>query len=237
MKRVSGIRRIAWALTVVAVSGFAWAQERLQSLEEVRSAAEEFVRQKIPESALRVRITAGQLDSRLRLPACDRKLETGLLPGGLIGARTTVAVSCKDGANWTVYVPVTVVTEVPVLVLNRAGLRGERISPSDVEVQVREVVGTGESYLRSVEELSGRTLKRPLPAGTALTADVLIEDVLVRRGQQVTLLAGVPGLEVRATGRALNDARAAGRVRVQNISSNEVVEGTVERAGVVRVSP
>ena len=62
-------------------------------------------------------------------------------------------------------------------------------------------------------------------------------DLVVKRGQQVTLLASVGGLEVRAAGLAMNDAPAAGRVKVQNLSSNRIVEGVVETADVIRITP
>ena len=65
----------------------------------------------------------------------------------------------------------------------------------------------------------------------------MLADTVVKRGQQVTLLASVGGIEVRATGRALNDAQAAGRVRVQNLASQMVVEGVVESGSVIRVTP
>jgi flagella basal body P-ring formation protein FlgA len=106
-----------------------------------------------------------------------------------------------------------------------------------VEAQARVISGIGDSYLTDVAELSGRTLKRPLGAGTALTVDAMADDLLVRRGQRVTLLASAGGLEVRAAGLAMSDAPAAGRVRVQNLSSNRIVEGVVETADVIRITP
>ncbi|MEO6369387.1 MAG: flagellar basal body P-ring formation chaperone FlgA, partial [Steroidobacteraceae bacterium] len=58
----------------------------------------------------------------------------------------------------------------------------------------------------------------------------------VKRGQRVTLVASVGGLEVRAQGEAMADASATGRVRVLNLSSRKVVEGQVESGDRVRVS-
>ncbi len=64
---------------------------------------------------------------------------------------------------------------------------------------------------------------------------MLQPDVLVRRGQQVTLIAANGGVQIRAQGQALTEGAAADRVRVQNVSSLKVVEGVVESDGVVRV--
>ena len=78
-------------------------------------------------------------------------------------------------------------------------------------------------------------LKRSLPVGTALTVDMLQPDVLVRRGQQVTLIAANGSVQIRAQGQALTEGAVDERVRVQNVSSLKVVEGVVESDGVVRV--
>ena len=119
----------------------------------------------------------------------------------------------------------------------REVLPGGKPTEQDVEVQTRMVSGSGDDYLTEIAELDGRTLKRPLGAGTALTAEAMSADSLVKRGQQVTLLAAVGGMEVRAKGVAMSDAPALGRVKAQNLSSGRIVEGVVETADVIRITP
>jgi flagella basal body P-ring formation protein FlgA len=209
-----------------------------QSLDTIRAAAQGYVKEHIPsKQSGDVAVTVGTLDSRLRLAACASPLSVSLPAGATFRARMTLAVSCATGTNWTVFVPVTVETKSTVLVLKRAAGRGARITEQDVEVQTRMVSGSGADYLTDVAELSGRTLKRPLGAGAALTADAMAADSLVRRGQQVTLLAAVGGMEVRARGVAMSDAPASGRVKAQNLSSGRIVEGVVETADVIRITP
>ena len=70
-----------------------------------------------------------------------------------------------------------------------------------------------------------------------LSADALSAALLIHRGQEVTLTASANGFEVRAPGRALADAAAQQRVRVQNLLSLKVVEGVADSEGVVRVTP
>jgi flagella basal body P-ring formation protein FlgA len=239
MKLMTGIRRIGPLVAAALLCPMpGYAETQVQSLDAIRAVAQDYVRAKIPKQEPGVvEISVGSLDPRLRLARCADPLHAALPPGATFRARMTVAVSCAGGATWTVYVPVTVETKSSVLVLRHAAARGARLAEADIEVQVRAVAGTGESYLSQISELSGRTLKRPLAAGAALTADAFLADFIVRRGQQVTLLASAAGIEVRAPGRALIDGRAASRVRVQNLSSLQVVEGVVESADVIRVTP
>jgi flagellar basal body P-ring formation protein FlgA len=239
MTLVSTTRRVVTCFTIAAAfSAIAQANTTMQSLDVIRAAAQAYVKEHVPKQAPgTVHVTVGALDSRLRLAECSEPLKAALPPGASFRARMTIAVSCPAGSNWTVYVPVTVETQTSVLVLKHAAARGVRLTSQDVEVQTRMVSGSADDYLTEVAELSGRTLKRPLGAGAALTADAMMADSLIRRGQQVTLLAAVGGMEVRARGVAISDAPAAGRVKVQNLSSGRIVEGIVESADVIRVSP
>jgi flagellar basal body P-ring formation protein FlgA len=208
----------------------------LQSLDSIRAAAELVITSQVQTTAgVQTYAQAGALDSRLRLAACTVPLQ-GFLPGGVtVSARTTTGVRCASPV-WSVYVPVTVESELPVLVLKAAAARGAQLRPEDVESRRRRMPGFPTAYVADVSALAGRHLKSAAGPGTPLTSDLLVRDIMVKRGQRVTLLAVVGGIEVRAQGEAVADATAAGRVKVQNLSSRKVVEGQVETADRVRIS-
>ena len=96
--------------------------------------------------------------------------------------------------------------------------------------------GLTSPYVSRTADLAGRLTRRPIPEGTALTADALDAPLLIHRGQNVMLTARAGGLEVRAPGIALADAGAEQRVRVRNLNSLKIVEGVADTAGVVRVT-
>jgi flagella basal body P-ring formation protein FlgA len=146
-------------------------------------------------------------------------------------------VACNSGAIWSVNVPVDIRREVPLLVLRRAVPRGEIIGAADVAAQKRVIAGLVSPFVSRPEDLAGRLTRRPLPEGTAVTADALGAALLIHRGQDVTLMSATGGIEVRAPGRALADASASQRVRVQNLASLKVIEGVAESDAVVRVTP
>lgn len=209
----------------------------LQSLSAVRSAAERALRRQIDPQLNGVTLTATALDARLRLVACPGELETFAQPPRGNQARAVVRVSCSSGATWTLNVPVEIRRELDVLVLRRAVTRGEVLGASDVVAQKRQVASLSSPYVGRVAELAGRPTRRPLPEGTPITAEALSAALLIKRGQTVTLAATTGGIEIRASGRALADASASQRLRVQNLDSLKVVEGVAESDGVVRVSP
>lgn len=220
---------LVWPLAVLA--------QAPQSPEGIRAAAERFVTAQLGSGGdgVTLHATAGQLDSRLRLPACARSLSAALPPATRMAARVTVGVSCGE-PRWTVYVPVSIETELPVLVLREAAARGASLQADDVEIRRMRVPGLADTYIRDPAELANRHLKVAAAPGTPLDVSLLAADILVKRGQRVTLVARVGGIEVRALGEAIMDATPTGRVRVLNLDSRRVVEGQVESRDIVRVS-
>jgi len=206
-----------------------------QSLSAVRRAAEGQLRRELDSKVTGVKFAAAELDSRLKVAACPAPLvATGKLPRGT-QARVLVRVACNSGVYWSLNVPVEIHRATEVLVLKRAVGRGEIIRVEDVLVQARELPGLTSPFVSRVTDLTGRLTRRPIPEGTAVTADALDAPLLIHRGQNVVLAARAGGIEVRAPGIALADAGAEQRVRVRNLNSLKIVEGVADTAGVVRV--
>lgn len=209
-----------------------------EPLAAVRAAAARLIRSQLSGASYDVHVEARELDPRLHLAHCPGKLATALPPGSQLGAHVTVRVSCTaPGSPWAVYVPVNIESDVRVLVLKQSALRGARLNPAQVSAETRRVAGLAVGYVTDVTTLERHTLQRSLPAGTALTADALLADLLVHQGQEVTLIASAPGISVRALGKALQDGHEGARVRVQNLASLKVVEGVVDAHGVIEITP
>lgn len=206
----------------------------MQPLDTLRVAAEAAVRAAVPATRYPVTVTADAPDARLRLEPCASALSTERAAQAL-AARNLVYVAC--GNAWRVIVPVRIVTDLPVLVLKLPAERGRELTAADVEVRRQPVDGLAHIYISDARELNGLRLARATAAGTVLTAAMFKARPLVKRGQQVTLLASAAGVEIRADGRALTDGALHDRIRVQNLASLKVVEGVVDDSGTIRVSP
>jgi flagella basal body P-ring formation protein FlgA len=238
---VTEIRRYALGLLVLAVfapgtAALAQDASRIEPPESIRAAAEAFVKSQLPQESSVASVTAGALDSRLRLVRCTGGLRPQLPAGAALQSRTMIGVACEGPVHWTVYVPVTVESRIPVLVLKHPVPRDARLSIEDVTVETRKVTGLSTAFLTAVSDLQARTVQRPLPMGTTLTIDMFKPDLVIKHGQEVTLVAAAGGIEVRAAGRALADAAGGTRLKVQNLSSLKVVEGVVEGPDLVRVA-
>lgn len=198
----------------------------------INEAAERAIRAQAGEAAAHLSLTPAPLDPRLRLPACDQPLHA-LITDGQVRPQTTLAVRCEGSVRWTIYTSIAVETEAAVLIARYGLPRDADLSASDVQLVTRRVPGLIDGYLTEVATIAGQRLRRPVGAGEPLSVDALAPALLIHRGQQVVLLARSPRVEVRMAGVALADARASDHIRVQNLSSQRIVEGIVRPDGVI----
>lgn len=213
------------------------AGQAIQPLASIAAAATGFVRAEMPPDQKDIVVSAGRLDPRLRFARCGGPLEASLLSGARLQAQASIAVGCRQGATWTVYVPVTVASRIQVWALKSPQAQGARLGADDVIAETRLVSGLALGYLTDAAQLSRCTLRHPLPAGAVLMSQDLLPDFMVRQGEQVTMVAAVDGIQVKAAGLALQDGRYGALIRVQNVSSSRVVQGIVAANRVVDVTP
>lgn len=168
----------------------------------LQRAAEQYVQERLlaelPINGARHFVSAEPLDRHLQPPDCAAALQPHMARSTAQDAIVTVSLYCPDSKPWTEYVQVRIEVETTMLVLRRSLARRSRVEPRDVELQTRRMPGTSASFLSDADSLTGHRLRRSLKAGTALSAELLVADVIFRRGQQVTLLADRP-LPIGAT--------------------------------------
>lgn len=232
--RPVGAALLLWGLGC----GLAVAEE-FQPLDSIVEAAREFVMQ---EGSGRAALTAsphnidvGPLDGRLQLVRCDTELTAFAPPGARTVGNTTVGVRCNGMRPWSLYVPVTIRVFGDAVVAVRPLAVGMVLTAQDIRVAQVDLGNASTSALSDPQRAVGKVLRRPLLTDAVVTADSLDEPRLVRRDEQVTLLAEGTGIEVRMMGQALADGTSGELIRVRNLISKRVVEGIVVSAGLVRV--
>ena len=207
-----------------------------QSQESIRNAVAAFITQGIDKIYPHHEIKVNNLDPRLKLPTCKTPL-TGFVPtGGQLIGNTTIGIRCSGSKPWTIYVPASVKAMRKVVVTTRPILRNSAISEADIRLEERDVTTGSDTYIFDPEHVLGKLAKRALPSSTSLTPAMLSEPILVRRGQQIIILAEGAGIEVRMTGTALMDGAEGQIIRAKNKRSKRTVEGQVIQPGIIKVN-
>jgi len=206
-----------------------------QDLAAIRAAAEQFIKAQPIDTGISAEAQADALDPRLRLPRCDQDLQAFLPPGGRRLGNTTIGVRCTSGNTWSVYVPVRVSAFADVIIASRPVERGTTLSTADLGHERRDLATLPYGYVLHTEQAVGKRVLRGLSQGAALTPTILAAPQWVKRGERVTVLAKVSGMEVRSTGEAMMDGTEGAVIRVRNLNTARVVEGTVIALGVIQV--
>lgn len=193
----------------------------------ISAAAENAVRVQAGATANVLTLRAAPLDPRLRVASCDQALTGFLTDSSALRNQKTVGVRCEGSVRWTIYISVSVESQAEVVVARRSLARDTDVSASDFKLETRRVPGIVSAYVTDLTTLTGQRLSHPIAAGEPLGFEALAPAFLVHRGQQVVILARAGTLEVRMNGVALGDGRASEHIRVQNQSSQRVVEGIV----------
>ncbi|MEZ5569405.1 MAG: flagellar basal body P-ring formation chaperone FlgA [Halioglobus sp.] len=230
--------RLLWGLLAALpwANTAAGAGEALQPLETINAAAvaasEERARQQGYDN---VAVDVRPLDHRLRLPQCAQPLTSFIPPASQILGAVSVGIECAGPKPWTIYVRTQVSAQRAVPVLARAVPRNTVISAADIQLINQPLESTGEGIVFDPDQIIGMELTRSLDEGSTVRVKYLRPPKIIKRGQQVTLVSGVGGLEVRMQGKALGDAAEGERVSVATTGSGKTVEGIAHSDGSVYV--
>lgn len=126
------------------------------------------------------------------------------------------------------------VIDVPAL--ERDIAIGETIADGDlITIEVAEH-RAGSTLLTSRENVIGQAARRPLRARAPLFAYDVRKPVLIKKGDLVTIVYGLPGIELSAQGQAQANAAQGETVSILNTHSRRTIEARVVGAGTVSVS-
>jgi flagella basal body P-ring formation protein FlgA len=181
----------------------------------------------------RAEITVGQLDPRLALAPCAN-IEPFLPAGTRAWGRFNVGMRCREGATWTVFLPVTVKIYGVALTARKSLMFGTMPAEGDVEALESELTrepGTPVSELKQVE---GRVLARALFPGQILRLEYFRAAPAISQGEQVKLVATGTGFTISTDGEALAQALEGQSVRVKT-ETGRIVSGTARAGRVVEL--
>ncbi|MFZ2987279.1 flagellar basal body P-ring formation chaperone FlgA [Ideonella sp.] len=186
-------------------------------------------------TAVRIEVEVGQLDPRLQLAPCQR-IEP-YLPAGLPAwGRTRIGLKCVQGPKaWNVSLPITVKVWRQALVLRDALPAGTVLTAQhlmDAEVDMAAAPGAA---LTDPALAVGRSLVRPLAAGSALRQPDMKSRLWFAAGETVKVIAGGPGWKIASEGQAMNAGLEGQIIRVR-MDNGKLLQGRAVADRLVEIS-
>lgn len=236
---IDGILKII-AITLLLIStGISYRSviaAEFQSLPSIRLQAEEFIAQHPYQSPYSPGFEVGHIDSRLRLKACPDALLIEFANRNKLHGNTALNISCAGAKAWKLLLPVRIEIFDDVLTAATPLHKGQIIDKNQVRFQKTNISRLNNGYYARDDEFASLEVRRNLKRGTVLTPNNLRPRLMVKSGQQVTLILEYKGLEIKSTGQALGSARRGEVVKVRNNQSRRVVEGIASGQAQVRVN-
>ena len=184
---------------------------------------------------LRMEVSVGALDSRLRLAPCA-KVEPYLPVGARLWGRTRLGLRCVQGATaWNVFLPVTVKAYGPAWVLTSNVAPGAVLTASDASEAEVDWAADNTPVMANPDLWVGQVASRQLVAGQALRQNMVRAPHLFRAGAQVKVMAQGPGYAVTSAGQAMSAGGAGDSVRIR-MANGRIVGGIVNENGTVEVA-
>lgn len=169
-----------------------------------------------------------------KLAACPggpqlRALETP----AAVTARRRFEASCAGQSGW----PVTFISQptvyLPTVVASGEIARGQTLDAAQLKLAPMELGKSSRGYFTDIAEVAGKTARRRIRADQPLTPALLDGAMLVRRGQQVKIVASQDGIQASAVGEALANGKQDDVIRVRNLRSQKIIEAKVMASGEV----
>ncbi|MCC2971750.1 flagellar basal body P-ring formation chaperone FlgA [Massilia sp. IC2-476] len=147
-------------------------------------------------------------------------------------ARMRFIARCPDPGGWRHDFVVRARVSAVVAVTAAPIKAGEVLGNEHLTLERRDVTIMNDA-IGSPQDALGQTSRRSLRAGEVLRSSQLASPQMVKRGDQVLMVARYEGIEVSMAGEALDAGARGAVVRVRNSASGQVVRMRVAGAGTV----
>jgi flagella basal body P-ring formation protein FlgA len=207
--------------------------EQWQDHNMLLQTAREFIEQSFDEG-YELDITVTNLDSRLLLDACQGPLHAFLPYHKPPVGAVSVGVRCEI-PEWKVHIPVQVRAYTEVMVTKQPITRGAMVTANDVQRMKREISRYQSGTYTDLNQVVDMVAKRDIRQDSVLTPRMLEPRRLVSRGQEITIIAELNGMQIRAKGEALMDGHQGQIIRAENSRSGKKISGEVIAPATIKV--
>lgn len=167
------------------------------------------------------------------IPACPSETRVESLDSRGIG-RMRFVVVCPSLPGWRYEYFVRAKVSAKVAVAANDLMPGKILSPIDLLHQRHDITLIPDT-ISDFSELEGMAARRTIRSGEVIRANMLTAPQLVKRGEQVRIIARRDQIEVSMAGEALDNGTRGAIIRVKNSSGTQIRArvidaGTVEPA-------
>ena len=205
-----------------------------QSISSIHEAVREYIANHLPQAS-DYELSLGKIDNRLQLPLCSEPLTTFVHNGTLKPGRNSIAVKCKKDKTWTIYTSAVISIYKEVAVLLQPINRGEILNLNKIGFERKNISTLRSGFFIDPQFIIDKQAIRNIRAGAVLNKSNFVEPRIIKRGDRVNINTSSPNLNISMAGVSMMDGIKGQNIRVRNITSQQIIQATVIRTGVVEV--
>ncbi len=205
-----------------------------QSISSIQDSVREYVANNLTEFS-DYELSLGKIDNRLQLPLCSVPLAPSVHNGALKPGRNSIAVKCQKNKAWTVYTSAVISIYKKVAVLSESIHRGEILNQHKIRFERKNISTLRSGYFIDPQLILNKQAIRNIREGTVVNKSNFVEPRLIKRGERINIKASSPNLNISMAGISMMDGVKGQNIRVKNITSQQIIQATVVRTGVVEV--
>ena len=243
--RLVGAAALCVSLYVAALCGAAQAQQApsqgAEVVPEFVAATQQWlddavaISQAASASPLRMEVSVGALDSRLRLAPCTH-VEPYIPVGLRLWGRTRLGLRCTDGGGrWNVFLPVTIKAFGPAWVLRDNVVAGTLLTAANAVEAEADWAAEPSPVVADPALWIGQTAAHSLVAGQPVRQSMVKPAQVFAAGAQVRVVAMGPGFEVTSDAQAMTPGVVGQLVRLR-MENGRITTGIVQDLRTVRLS-
>ena len=111
---------------------------------------------------------------------------------------------------------------------------GKKIEATDLRIVEKEVSNCPNVAV-SASQLIGKRAARRIRRGEPISLNDALDDVFVKRGDKVTIVAQAGAIRIRSVGTALQDATAGSSIKVKREGTRTILTGLLAKDGSVYI--
>ena len=190
----------------------------------------------IAENGFRSEFDIGNVDPRFNEKLCELPLEFSLNRSPMEQANLTVLTECKDTTPWKLYITTKFNVFGKVVYSSGSVPRGHTLQRSDLELKEEVINKSYYANFNDINDVVGMIAKRSIRHGSVIQANLLQAPKLVKRGDDVVIMASTQGIMIRMRGTAMQDGELGQQISVKNNQSERIVKARVSETGLVSVT-
>ena len=216
------------ALLILCLSSFP-----LQA-SEWEAVVESYLTPKLTEAAKRQQLSVTRISYQHQLPDAPLRCANPRIEHELtdVFARQRLTLRCKE-PKWQTLVLTQATLWTPAIYAAHNLERGSVIGADDIQRGELALTRNTRAFYSTPDQVIGLEAKRRIRASQLLSANLTQSATLIRRGQQVTIMASQHGITASTQGEALSDGTQGEVIRVRNLKSEKVIEAKIIGAGEV----